>query len=465
MMVIVFYTGTHYNIVMHQFWEECGHIVSPVSRFTHYIIPENTWRLVHFNMKGMITSMKIAAVIAEYNPFHNGHLYQLQNIREELGADRILVIMSGNFMQRGIPAIVDKYLRTRMALENGADVVLELPVYYSLGSAEYFAQGAVSLLDKLGVIDYLHFGSECGNLQSLQEIASILSSESDTYVTYLKEYQKKGESFASARYYALMQELSSEKAALTKEPNNTLAIEYIKALMMRQSSIQPVTLKRQGNGYNAPSLNNELASASAIRNFMQDKQADYVRLADQVPSSVYSSLMDNQEYLYVDDFSSILYYKLISSFHAGHDLSDIYDMTESLSDTFRKHLPEYTSFQQFCLDCKTRNVTFTRIARSLMHILLDMDQETANQLKENDYTFYAHLLGFNDKGRDVLKATKGNSSIPVFTRLPEMLKKLDGAALTSLQADIYASQLYYGVQGQKYHHTPINEFRLKYNPC
>ena len=175
--------------------------------------------------------------------------------------------------------------------------------------------------------------------------------------------------------------------------------------------------------------------------------------------------MDNQEYLYVDDFSSILYYKLINCFHAGHDLSDIYDMTESLSDTFRKHLPEYTSFQQFCLDCKTRNVTFTRIARSLMHILLDMDQETANQLKENDYTFYAHLLGFNDKGRDVLKAIKGNSSIPVFTRLPEMLKKLDGAALTSLQADIYASQLYYGMQGQKYHHTPINEFRLKYNPC
>ena len=130
MMVIVFYTGTHYNIVMHQFWEECGHIVSPVSRFTHYIISENTCRLVHFNVKGMITSMKIAAVIAEYNPFHNGHLYQLQNIREELGADRILVIMSGNFMQRGIPAIVDKYLRTRMALENGADVVLELPVYY-----------------------------------------------------------------------------------------------------------------------------------------------------------------------------------------------------------------------------------------------------------------------------------------------------------------------------------------------
>ena len=255
-----------------------------------------------------------------------------------------------------------------------------------------------------------------------------------------------------------MQELSSEKAALTKEPNNTLAIEYIKALMMRQSSIQPVTLKRQGNGYNAPTLNDELASASAIRNFMQDKQADYAQLADQVPSSVYSSLMNNREYLYVDDFSSILYYKLISSFHAGHDLSDVYDMTESLSDTFRKHLAEYTSFQQFCLDCKTRNVTFTRIARSLMHILLDMDQETADQLKENDYTFYAHLLGFNDKGRDVLKAIKGNSSIPVFTRLPDAVKKLDGLALTSLQTDIYASQLYYGVQGQKYKHAPVNEY-------
>ena len=412
--------------------------------------------------------MKIAAVIVEYNPFHNGHLYQLNTIRKELGVDRIIVVMSGNFMQRGIPAIVDKYTRAKMALANGADVVLELPVYYSLGSAEYFAQGAVALLDKLGIVDVLHFGSECGDLQTLSQIAEILSVESDIYVSLLKELQKNGDSFATSRCKAVNFELSQkgllDASAIMSEPNNTLGIEYMKALHQRKSTIVPATLLRKGNGYHETKLDNNLASASAIREFVQNENVDLAGLKPHVPASVYSEFVQNREFLFADDFSSILYYHLLHSLTAEPDLSDYYDITSSLSDTFRKNLSEFTTFSQFCLACKTKNVAYTRIARCLMHLLLDMKQETAQALKRKDYVMYAHLLGFNANGRDVLKLIKSNTSIPVFTKIPDMLKQLDGVALSSLKTDIYASQIYYGIQGQKYHHMPVNEFRLKYNP-
>ena len=151
--------------------------------------------------------MKIAAVIAEYNPFHNGHFYQLNTIREKLGADRIIVVMSGNFTQRGIPALIDKYDRCKMALENGADLVFELPVYYATGSAEYFAQGAVSLLDKLGVVDYLHFGSEDGNLNTLSTCAEILANEPISFKETLHTLLKEGISFPTAQARALSEEL------------------------------------------------------------------------------------------------------------------------------------------------------------------------------------------------------------------------------------------------------------------
>lgn len=410
--------------------------------------------------------MKIAAVIAEYNPFHNGHLYQLDTLRQKLGTDRILVVMSGNFMQRGIPAITDKYVRAQMALANGADVVLELPVYYSLGSAEYFAQGAVSMLDKLGVVDILHFGSECGDIHILSELAQTLSCESNTYTAALRELLRNGDSFAAARSKAVSMELSAKGGydfqTVMSQPNNTLGIEYIKAILMQGSAIRPVTLMREGNGYHAAQLNDELASASAIRGLLQEHAQDISQLADHVPASVYSALLQNTQYLFADDFSAVVYYKLLEDIHSGKSLADYYDITPQLADTFHKNLKNYTTLSQFCLDCKSRNVTYTRIARCLLHLLLDMKQATADALKADGYASYAHLLGFNSAGLDVLRLIKAHASIPVFTKLPDALKKLDGTALASLQADIYASQLYYGIQGQKYKHAPINEYRLKY---
>lgn len=408
--------------------------------------------------------MKVAAVIAEYNPFHNGHQYQLNTIKESLGADRIIIIMSGNFTQRGIPAIVDKYQRCRMALECGADVVIELPAYFALGSAEYFAQGAVSLIDKLGVVDILHFGSECGDIDNIKRIASILSSESPSYKAALNQYLKEGLSFPAARQKAIKNEMPDniELASVLDNPNNNLGIEYVKALLQRKSSIVPRTLERKGSSYNSGTIDSDnLASAQAIRNLLSESSsdADVSILKNHLPENVAKLLIaNNAEYMYLDDFSSVLYYKLISELAFNSSLCKYYDVNKQISDIYVKNLSDYTTFSEYCMSGKSKNYTYTRLCRGLMHILLDMTQENVDVYKENDYTQYARLLGFRKSSSDVLSAIKANSNIPLITKLPNALKSLEGAALSSLEADIHASKIYYGIQGQKYHHAPLNEY-------
>ena len=429
--------------------------------------------------------MKIAAVIAEYSPFHNGHLYQLNTIREELGADRIIVVMSGNFTQRGIPSLIDKFTRCKMALENGADVVFELPVYYATGSAEFFAQGAVSLLDKLGVVDILHFGSEDGDLDTLLSCAKILADEPVSFKESLTLLLKEGVSFPTAQAQALTSELKKHNFSANQlnlqqtisMPNNTLGIEYIKALLQRNSTIHPMTLKRKGNQYHELQLSDEQhASANAIRSFLHQltytnsetpvesddlAKENYDSIKNQLPKSVYGYLVDknNQEFLFSDDFSTILYYKLLSEIQACNHVKEYYDVTEQISDIIIKNLSSFTTFSNFCLACKSKNLTYNRIHRCLTHILLDLKQEQILEYKANDYTSYARLLGFSEGGKDVLKSIKANSSIPVITKLPKALKEqVNPYALSSLKADIHTSQLYYMLQGQKYGHIAKNEF-------
>lgn len=425
--------------------------------------------------------MKIAAVIAEYNPFHNGHLYQLNTIRQNLGADRIIVIMSGNFTQRGIPSMIDKFARCRMALENGADVVFELPVYYATGSAEFFAQGAVSLLDKLGVIDVLHFGSEDGDINMLSACANILANEPVSFKSSLNEFLKEGCSFPSAQAKALSRELCKNNNDTFHQekllqavslPNNTLGIEYIKALVQRKSAITPVTLKREGNQYHELTLSDEqFASANAIRSFLHGLSEsdttkecdtlDFSKIQTQLPESVCKYLVDksNQNFLFSDDFSTVLYYKLLNDLQSGKRLEEYYDVTESIGDIIVKNLSGFTTLSNFCLTCKSKNLTYNRINRCLTHIMLDLRQEQIQEYKTNDYTSYARLLGFTENGKDVLKLIKANSSIPIVTKLPKVLKEWNHtSALSSLKADIHASQLYYMMQGQKYNQIAKNEF-------
>ena len=433
--------------------------------------------------------MKIAAVIAEYNPFHNGHLYQLNTIRDKLGADRIIVVMSGNFTQRGIPAMIDKFDRCKMALESGADVVFELPVYYATGSAEYFAQGAVSLLDKLGVVDMLHFGSENGNLDTLLACANILANEPVTFKESINTFLKEGVSFPTAQAKALTKELLKHTLSATNQydlqqtialPNNTLGIEYIKAILQRKSSIQPMTLKREGNQYHELKITDEqFASANAIRSFLFNLTASnalsdlsdstttdsisnvYASIQNQLPKSVYNYFVDktHQEFLFSDDFSTTLYYKLLTTLHSGNKLEEYYDVTEPIRDIITKNLTHFTTLSDFCLTCKSKNLTYNRIHRCLTHILLNLKQEQILEYKTNDYASYARLLGFTENGKDVLKRIKANSSIPVISKLSKAMKEQDNPyLLSSLMADMHASQLYYMMQGQKYAHIAKNEF-------
>lgn len=404
--------------------------------------------------------MNVTAVIAEYNPFHNGHLYQLETIRKDHQADYIIIILGGNFMQRGIPAIINKYERCRMALLNGADLVFELPVYFALGSAEYFAQGAVSLIDKLGVVDSLHFGSECGDISFLNICAQNTAFESDAYKASLNNYLRQGASFPAARSNALSDLLSDPNVNhILSAPNNILGMEYIKALVQRNSPIKPLTLERKGAGYNSDFLLSDgFVSANAIRNALAGKTDNTnkmsnqtgctsVHIKDHVPESVYAML--KQTLLFTNDFSEILFYKMLCLSGEKNVFANYYDIGKQLSHTLHNNLHCFTSFDDFALLCKTKNLTYSRICRGLMHILLDMTQENANALKYSDYTQYARLLGFTDHGRELLKHIKSNASIPIIAKPSSALKNLDGTALMSLQADIHAAVIYESIRQQK----------------
>lgn len=426
--------------------------------------------------------MKVTAVIAEYNPFHNGHFYQLDTIRQTLNTDIIIVVMSGDFMQRGIPAIVNKYKRCNMALANGADLVFELPVYFALGSAEYFAKGAVSLLDKLGVVDMLHFGSEAGDISLLYEFANMaLSHETRTYKTVLNNYLRKGDSFPAARDHALSELFPNEAVSkLIHAPNNILGLEYIKALIQRNSAIKPTTFPRKGEGYASDTLSSDnFASANAIRNALYNQTAEHSTedaIKKQMPSSVYALLQQNT-LLETNDFSEVLSYKMLekkmlqSKMPQNHNpkdaFADYYDIGKQLSHTLYNNLPHFASFEDFALLCKTKNLTYSRICRGLMHILLDMTQDSADALKRDDYALYARLLGFTDHGKQLLKSIKANASIPVITKLSSARKQLDGTALMSLQSDIHAADIYDSVQYQKQLRynalSPQNQNQLRHN--
>lgn len=401
--------------------------------------------------------MKIAAVIAEYNPFHNGHLYQLDTIRLSAGADYIIVVMSGDFVQRGAPAIMDKYDRCRVALACGADAVFELPVYFSLGSAEYFAHGAVSLLDRLGTIDILHFGSECGDIGLLSKCADILANETDEYRHSLSIYLKEGKSFPLARSEAVKTvspNLSGfEAAGIFSSPNNILALEYIKALKQRKSPITPLTVKRKGADFHSDTLSDEcLPSASAIRKSLSDASddRDYVRLTKHVPDACLEALQKNT-LLFQSDFSKILLYKLTQVIDFEGGFSRFYDIGNELSNTIAANVMAFTSLEEFAYLCKSRNYTYTRICRALMHILLDMTQDNADLLKADDCCGYARLLGFRSKSSKdgLLSLIKKNSSIPIITSPAKGLRQLNGSALISLKADIHAANIYEGIKAQK----------------
>lgn len=396
--------------------------------------------------------MKTVGIVAEYNPFHNGHAYHIQKAKELTGADYCVIVMSGDFVQRGAPASFPKYLRAATALANGADLVLELPVCYSLGSAEYFARGAVTLLDKLGAVDSLCFGSECGDIEVLRQLADELLHESDVFKNALEREMRLGHTYPQARNIAL--ETSAPHLTthinILATPNNILGIEYCKALLAENSAIVPYTIKRAGASYHDNSLSTNYCSARAIRESL--RQADVLNLLiEQVPTSAHELAKDNYLKTYPvfeDDFSLLVQYTLLSKAASGFTYYP--DIDRELSDRITNLLPQYRSYSSFCDLLKTKNRTYTRIARSLFHVLLDIRQEDLLRYIQSGRIFYARMLGFRESASPLLTAIKKNASVPFFSKLADAQKQLAPTALSMLEKDISASHIYQSVVRNKF---------------
>ena len=405
--------------------------------------------------------MKVNGIIAEYNPFHNGHSYHMSHAKQSTGADYTIIAMSGNFVQRGAPALINKYKRAEMALQNGADLVLELPVYYSTSSAEYFAEGAIALLDKLGVITELCFGSECGDIAILQKIADILLTEPSAYVDVLKNHMRLGLSYPSARNAALIHydpSLIAYKDVLSS-PNNILGIAYLKALKRRESHIQPFTTRRVGADYHDKRLGEMQASALAIRQaVMSAVDTEYLR--NQMPENAYSILAEclNQRcFLENDAFSSMLHYKLLTEAEKGYE--EYLDVSPELSDRIRNNLEQFRSFQDFCDLLKRKDMTYTRISRCLLHILLNMKTSTMEKYVSMDYVPYVRVLGFRKDAAPLLTAIKEHSSIPIISKLADAEQILTPDAYGMLKDDILINNIYESAMSLKSGHPMQNEYR------
>lgn len=421
--------------------------------------------------------MKTAGIIVEYNPFHMGHEYHIRQTKERTGADYCVAVMSGNFVQRGEPALLDKYVRAKMALLCGADLVLELPVCFAAGSAGDFSAGSVSLLDKLGVVDFLGFGSECGQIAPFLKAAQVLAEEPPAFSATLRSHLKLGCSFPKARSAALSSCLQTtsgpEDAAadcslqeLYSSPNNILGLEYCTALLRRKSGIRPVTLKREGAAYHDPELSPARSSDSpsyisafAIRKALQNGLS-FEAFAAAVPERLrplWEEILRQNSFLFPGDFTKELRYRLLAEADAG--FLKYADVSRELSGKIRNACFSFTDWGGLCENLKSRELTYSRISRSLCHILLSITDAELQVARENDFVPYARILGFRKTAAPLLSAIKQNSSIPLLSKAADAAKQLSGSALHLFEKDILAAHIHESGLAAKTARPPIHEFR------
>lgn len=397
-------------------------------------------------------------IIAEYNPLHSGHEYQIKQAKTLSGADYCIAVMSGDYVQRGAPAIYGKHIRTAMALSAGVDLVIEMPGAFACGSAEDFASCGVALLDRLSVVTTLCFGSECGAISLLSEAASVLAAEPPVYIKELKLQLKKGLAFPKARHEALLSSgcLSAEAADTLSSPNNILGIEYCKALIKRDSSIAPLTITRAGNSYHDSGLHGEFCSASGIREAI--KQGNDLSAIKQWISPSVLSLMEQSHPLFPDDFSLLLNYALLKIIREGKKLNDYADVSDELASRLLKSSLSFGSYEDRILQLKTRQYTYTRISRALLHILLSITKDDINAYQRAGYAPYARVLGFRKSAKELLSAIKMRGTIPLITKTAGADRLLTGPAKRMFEQDLYGSHLYQSAVQNKYGILLKNEY-------
>lgn len=386
---------------------------------------------------------KVLGVIAEFNPFHNGHLYHLVESEKQTNCDYSFAVMNGNFMQRGYPSLIDKWSKAQMALGSGFDLVVELPTIYGISSSENFAEGGLKILNSLGIVDVLSFGSEYGSLDELFHFANLFLQEPEDYIALLKEELALGNSFPKAREKAASLYLKQEKYnGILSSPNNILGIEYLKALKKLNSSVTPFTLKRRLADYSSLEVHSSFASSTAIRNLVNLN--DFDKIKEVMPESAYAVLLScikNKNYVNsLDAYERIILYKLRTM--SLEEIRNLPDVLEGLEVTFKNSAETCNSLSTFLDKCRSKRFTLTRIQRILLYALLGVTKEDMQLSKR--ISPYVRVLGMNPKGRKLLsEICKKNPDLPVITSVKDFENKNSNSDLQRiLDIDKKATDVY-----------------------
>ena len=390
---------------------------------------------------------KVVGIIAEYNPFHNGHLYHLLQAKDLAQADYVVAVISGNFTQRGDTSIVDKWTKAYMAICGGCDLVLELPTVYSISSAENFASGAVKILDSLKIVDSIAFGAEASDLATLNNIANVLYTEPRGYTNILTHELQKGISFPSARENAILMYLNDIKryANILNSPNNILAIEYLKALKTQKSNMNPIMVKRSKVYYNDDRIVDDFASATAIRKLI--KRREYEDLRKVVPRSTYKILSrqirDGNIVLGLENFEKEIIYTLRKM--SIREIANLPDVSEGLENLIKNSADNCNDMSKLIANIKSKRYTQTRIQRILLYALLGIDKKMMEDSKK--VTPYVRVLGFTNKGKELIsEINKRNPKINMITSVKKFIEKNNKPSnrtiMQMLQKDIFATDVY-----------------------
>ena len=384
---------------------------------------------------------KVLAIICEYNPFHNGHLYQLKESIKLVDPDFVVCIMSGNFVERGNTALINKWARTEMALSSGVDMVIELPTIYSISSAENFAAGAIKILNSLNCQTYLSFGSECGDLKTLKKFAEVLVKEPAEYKTMLNHELSKGLSFPKARENALLLYINDirNSANILSGSNNILAIEYLKQIINTNSKVVPITIKRVGSDYNSTTISNNIASATGIREMLLQKKSVKNLMPKEAYNILKEELQNGRFVLDVSQFEKQIIYKLRCM--SLEQIANLPDVSEGLEYKIKEAANTCNTLEALTSIIKSKRYTLTRIKRILLYALLDITkQDYQDSLKINPYI---RVLGISDNGKLLLSNISKQKKLNVITSVKQFLDKNKNNTLkTMLEKDIFATNIY-----------------------
>ncbi len=387
---------------------------------------------------------KVLGIIAEYNPFHNGHLYHLAESKKAVNAGYTVAVISGNFVQRGNTSLTNKWIKTKMALQNGVDLVIELPTIYSVSSAENFASGSIKILNSLKIVDYLSFGTELCDVNLLNEFAEVLYTEPKEYVSILNHELGKGFSFPKARENALLMYLNDIRryANILSSPNNILAIEYLKALKQESSSIIPFSIKRNKVDYNSTEIVDGFASATAIRKIALTNDVWSLRKAMPMSSFdlMYDQLRAGKVVPNLSRFEHEIIYNLRKM--SLEEIADLPDVSEGLENLIKNAANSCNTIQELVGIIKSKRYTETRIKRILVYCLLGITKK--DMLNSKKVSPYVRVLGFNVRGKELISAiAHSNPKLDIITSPRRYLDESNNKVLKAmLEKDIFATDIY-----------------------